>query len=341
MISSPNPIRRSSPIGLRSSPIGARARLLPLLPARTLPALMLTALVLIGAGCASSGASKTPADPEREIRPIGDLVAREKKPDSIGKFLSDLNNDIKAWNGLFLRAQTDEEKARCRLMETHITTVAHQRRAEIVTELESGPLNNRIVAAAALGFTHDVEAQSPLLAALDDQHEDVVSNALYGLWLLGRSDTPADRICPMLSSGRDEGVRTQASLLLMSLTAAGATDPCIAPAARLALIDDSPAVRTHCLLIIANLKDSQSLQAVVDSLHDDKPIVVSAAARALTYLSAQDPHSKGLAARALVKAWVAAKEPMKTTIFRALVETAQSNYGTDEKEWAKWAERLP
>jgi hypothetical protein len=320
----------------RSSISSARARRPGLFGASH----FLLGLALCAAGCASSG-SKEPPAPDREITPIGDLVAREKKPDSIGKFLSDLNNDIKAWNNFFLDAKTDEEKTRSRLMETHITTVAHQRRTEIIQELESGPLNNRIVAAAALGFTHDVEAQSPLIAALDDKEAEVVSNALYGLWLLGRTDTPADRICPLLSSSRDTGVRTQASLLLMSLTAAGAKDACIAPSARLCLTDESPAVRVHCLLILANIEDTSSVQAVIDLLSDETPLVVSAAARALTYLGAKDPHSKGLAARALVKAWIKAKDPTKSTLLRALIEMSQRNYGTDEKEWATWAERLP
>jgi HEAT repeat protein len=100
-------------------------------------------------------------------------------------------------------------------------------------------------------------------------------------------------------------------------------------------------VRVHCALILANLKDSQSIQALIDLLQDEQPIVVSAGVRALVYLGAEDPHSKGLAARALVKAWIASKDPEKSIIFRGLVSCAGSNYGSDEKEWAKWAERLP
>src|SRR4029079_16040482 len=131
------------------------------------------------------------------------------------------------------------------------------------------------------------------------------------------------------------------SLLLMALTASGAKDACIAPSARLCLTDDSTAVRLHCLLILGNVEDTSSVQAVVDLLSDDTPIVIAAAARALTYLGAKDPHSKGLAARALVKAWIKAKDPTKSTLLRALIEMSQRNYGTDEKEWATWAERLP
>jgi hypothetical protein len=76
-------------------------------------------------------------------------------------------------------------------------------------------------------------------------------------------------------------------------------------------------------------------------MQDSKPIVVSAAVRALAYLSKEDPRTKGLVARALVKAWLVSKDPQKSMIFRSMVEAAQRNYGSDEEEWAKWAERLP
>jgi len=157
------------------------------------------------AGCASSGTKSNSSN--APDRPIEELVAATKRPEAIGKFLADVNQAIKAWNNLFLDAQSDAERSRGRLLETHLMTVTHQRRDEIIKELESGPLNNRIVAAAALGFTHDVEAQSPLLAALNDPHEEVIANALFGLWLLGRMDTPIDRICPLFSTRYGDNVR--------------------------------------------------------------------------------------------------------------------------------------
>jgi hypothetical protein len=310
-------------------------------PAAGNAALCLT-LLLCAAGCASSGSTRrAPAEPDREIRPIEELVAATKKPESIGKFLADVNQAIKAWNNLFLDAQSDAERSRGRLLETHLMTVTHQRRDEIIKELESGPLNNRIVAAAALGFTHDIEAQSPLLAALNDPHEEVIANALFGLWLLGRMDTPMDRVCPLFSTRYGDNVRTHASLLLTALTKDGAKDPCALAAARLGLLDTTPEVRVHSALILANLKDLESVQALIDRLQDDEVIVVSAAARTLVYLGTEDPHSKGVAARALVKAWISSKDPVKTVLSRALVTLAESNYGSDEEEWAKWAARLP
>lgn len=313
----------------------------PLLVATTaLPAFAL--LVLLAAGCNSSGQQNVPAAPEREIRPIEDLVEATKKPEPIGKFLVDVSSAILAWNNLTLAATTEAEKSRARLVETHLTTVTHQRRAELVAELENGPLNNRQVAATALGFTHDVEAQSPLIAALADPHDEVVGNALLGLWLLGRADTPLDKICPLLGNMNNEKVRSNAALLMASLTEKGARDACVLPAARIAVLDSSPSVRTHAVYILANCADVDSLQALLDRLYDETPIVVSAAGRALSYLTRQEPRVKGPAARGLVKAWIATNdEPQKSSMFRNLVDMAQGNFGSDEKEWAKWADRLP
>src|SRR4029077_19971494 len=123
---------------------------------------------------------------------------------------------------LFLTAQTEQDKAKARNLEKAIMTVAHNRRAEIQVQLETGPLNKRIVAAAALGFTRDGEAQSALIAALDDPHPEVVASALLGLWLLGRSDTPLDGIARQLKDGATEEVRTNAALCLGALVKAGA-----------------------------------------------------------------------------------------------------------------------
>ena len=300
-------------------------------------------LALVATACSSSGSkqNKGPKEPDREIKPIGDLVAATNQPESIGTFLSEVNSTIKAWNNLFLSANSDQDKRKARLLEDDLMRVTHKRRAELVMELESGPLNNRIVAAAALGFTRESEAQSPLLAALDDQSEEVVSSALLGLWLLGRSDTPLDKICPLLTRGRSENVRTNAALCLATLLQAGAKGDCALQAARLGILDPAPTVRAHCALILADQKDTASMQAIYDLLYDETPLVVSAATRALVFLAREDPHVKGPAARALVKAWLTAKDETKGQLFKGMVALAESNYGSDEKEWIKWADRLP
>jgi len=297
-------------------------------------------------GCASTEQSPA-AEAAEEAKstnpeqPIAQLVEATRKPEPIGKLLQTLDQEITAWNNLFLAAQSETDRAKARNLEKTIMTTTHNRRHEILEQLESGPLTNRIVAAAALGFTRDQAVQSPLLAALDDTEPQVNSAALLGLWLLGRSDTPLDRIAAHLTAGETEEVRTNAALCLSTLVKNGARGPSALPALRIGMLDRSPTVRAHCCLALAELGDTDSFQAIADMLTDRTTLAVAASARALAYLATQDIKLRGKAARAMVGAWIRAEEPAKTSIFRSMVELSGTNYGTDEEEWTKWASRLP
>jgi hypothetical protein len=313
------------------------------LPSKRLVASLSCALVLtVGSACHSTDTKSNSVTPEKDIQPIGEIVESTKKPVSIGMLLTDLNSSIKAWNNLNLAGQSSKDQARARDIELHIQTVAHQRRAEITAELESGPLNNRIVAAAALGFTRNPEALGPLLAALDDSHPEVTSSALIGLWLLQRPDIPLEKICPFFSPDSSDDVRSNAALLIAWLTEQGAKSDCELPRARMGILDPSPSVRTHSAMIMANRLDADSVQALADRLDDETLLVCGASTRAIAYIGKNVPQARGPAARALVKAWIATTdEKRKDVIFRGLVELAQSNYGSNEEEWINWAQRLP
>ncbi len=290
--------------------------------------------------CASPAAKDTAQG--NDPKPVGQLIEATNQPAPIGKFMADLDAAIRAWSNLIMSAQTDEDRRKASLLEQSITASTHKRRGELVEQLESGPLSNRVVAACALGFTHDVEAQSPLIAALDDQHPEVVSNVLLGLMLLGRADTPLSAICGLLSSSPDAGIRRNAAQCAASLVQAGARDDCILPASRLGLVDkDEATVRAHCALILATLEDRTSLLALCDRLYDSVPLVRAAAARAVAYIGKQSPPDKGTAARALVSAASKSEGTTQALFMKSLVELSSVNYGPDMKEWTAWAVRLP
>lgn len=274
-------------------------------------------------------------------QPIAALVEATRTPEPIGKLLATLDQEITAWNNLFLMSQTETDRAKARNLEKSIMTTTYNRRGEIIEQLESGPMNNRIVAAAALGFTRDPAVLSPLLAALDDTEPQVVSSALLSLWLLEQADTPLDRITALLTSGDTEEVRTNAALCLSTLVKKGARSDSLLPALRIGLLDRAPTVRAHCALTLAELGDSNSFQAIADMMMDPTVLVAAAGARAASFLASQDNKLRGKAARAMVGAWIRAEEPAKSSIFRSLVELSGTNYGTDEEEWSKWATRLP
>ncbi len=303
-------------------------------------------LVALASACASteqSPAAEAAAEAKSAApeQPIAQLVEATRTPEPIGKLLQTLDQEITAWNNLFLAAQSETDRAKARNLEKSIMTTTYNRRQEILEQLETGPLTNRIVAAAALGFTRDQSVQSPLLAALDDTEPQVVSAALLGLWLLGRQDTPLDRIAAHVTGGETEEVRTNAALCLSTLVKNGARGPSALPALRIGLLDRSPTVRAHCCLALAELGDSESFQAIADMMTDSTTLAVAASARAVGYLATQDIKLRGKAARAMVGAWIRAEEPAKSSIFRSMVELSGTNYGTDEEEWGKWATRLP
>lgn len=315
---------------------------------QSIPPAVLSFLLVIASACASSTTELSPAaEAAQEAKstapeqPIASIVEASRTPEPIGKLLVTLDHEITAWNNLFLSAQTETDRAKARNLEKSIMTTTFNRRGEILEQLESGPLTNRIVAAAALGFTRDPAVQGPLLAALDDPESQVVSGALLGLWLLGREDTPLDRISAQLTGGETEEVRTNAALCLSTLVKAGARSPSAIPALRIGLLDRAPTVRAHCALALAELGDTESFQAIADMMTDTTTLTAAAAARAVSFLATQDGKLRGKAARAMVGAWIRADEPAKTSIFRSMVELSGTNYGTDEQEWAKWATRLP
>lgn len=309
-------------------------------------ALPLVLLSVAASSCASTShtpAEEAAANPESTApqQPIAEIVEATRTPEPIGKLLQTLDQQITAWNNLFLAAQSEVDRAKTRNLEKSIMTLTHNRRQEIVEQLETGPPTNRIVAAAALGFTRDQSVQSPLLAALDDEEPQVVSAALIGLWLLGRADTPLDRIAALLTAGETVETRTNAALCLSTLIRNGARSPSVLPALRIALIDNSPTVRAHSGLALAELGDSESFQAIADMMNDPTTLAVAASARAVAFLATKDNKLRGKAARAMVGAWIRADDPAKTSIFRSMVELSGTNYGSDEEEWTKWATRLP
>ena len=301
--------------------------------------LLLLVAGLLAGGCSSASTNKkTDAEgPE----PIGKLVEATNKPAPIGKLLAELDMQMRSWNNECLTAQTAEDRTKARLLEKNLIAETHKRRAEITEQLESGPLNNRVIAASALGFTHEREALSPLLAALDDSSDEVVGNALLGLMLLEQKDTPLAPICRLMQSSRDDGVRRNAAQCLAALVYDGDRGDCVLPAARLGLADTEPAVRSQCCMILATLVDPTSVQALCDRLYDETPLVVAAAARAVSYLGTQSMTDKGACARALAKSFSETRGLIHLQLHKSLVELSGSDHGKEPEEWIAWATRLP
>ena len=212
----------------------------PRIHTRSLVGLACAALVLCCA-CASTPEEKTGDTPN----PI-----QVQDPEPIGKFLADFDKSVAQWSSLTLTASTSTEYREARVLESVLVESTTRRGDELIKELESGPPINRIRAAAALGFTRSVEAQSPLLAALSDSNPDVVHNALLGLAVLGRGDTPLDgsAICSSAAPTHRRAARPRA---MRSIVGAGGTSDKVVGIARRALVDTEPFVRVQCALTSA------------------------------------------------------------------------------------------
>lgn len=296
------------------------------------------ALGLLVASCASTGDTPVPGTPEKDpVRP----ELREEAP--IGMFLAEADSAIQSWCNLALTASTPARRNQMRMLEQVLNDRMARRCDELVRELSSGPPINRIRAAAALGFSGKVEAQSPLLAALSDPQPDVAHNALLGLAVLARADTPLDEVCRRAEFDSDPQTRAQAAFALRAIVNAGGSGDCARGTARRGLSDPEPFVRSQCALVLGLLADGESVPALTGMLKDEHAHVQSAAAEGLLLMVERDATQKGPVGRALVSTWLEArsKDPLKRITMDTLVQISDVNYGDDVMHWNEWAKRLP
>jgi HEAT repeat protein len=299
---------------------------------RALGALLAFCAATALAACASTS-DKSDADKANLIQMQPD--------DPIGKFLADLDKTVVQWSNLTLTASTAAEQREARVLESVLVERTSKRRDDLIKELEGGPPINRIRAAAALGFTRAVEAQSPLLAALEDTNPDVVHNALLGLAVLGRGDTPLEPICKLLERSPDSQTRAQAAWAMRAIVGAGGTGDTVLTTARRALVDTEPFVRTECALTLGILADKDSVPALGDALYDTAQLASRAAGEALVLIAKKEPSQKGPVGRKLVEALNKGDSRLARRAKEALVQVSDVNYGDDVKLWTEWAKRLP
>lgn len=304
---------------------------------RALAASCLAGLVLPGCKTTPDQGLTNSKDP----KPIADLVERTRVPEAIGKVIADLDLELRAWTRLKMTAATAEDRTKARELEKVIATTAHARRVELIDQLQTGPLGNRIVVAFALGFTRDPEVLSPLVACLEDSNPEVVGNALLGLMVLGNTNVPLERICDLMRASSDPWVRTNAAQCLSNMVGAGAEASCVLATARLGISDTEPGVRSHSALLLGTMLDSESMQALLDLLHDPVPLVSTATIHALVWIGQHQDKSKGAVARGLSAQLETAHNPLRAQLLRGLGELSGVSYGDESKKWIEWAARLP
>ncbi len=267
---------------------------------------------------------------------------------SVGYYLTDLDNQLKAWTNLKLTANSNRDRRILRGLERELTQVTARRQDDLLAQLESGYPKNRAVAAVALGFTGDTAVVSPLLNALADPDPEVVNNALLGIGVLASPDTPLAQLCYVLNTDPDAWTRNNAAYAMQAIVYANVVergappeDDCVLEACRDALIDSEPGVRAQAASILGILLDEESLQPLGDLLYDEVPLVSKAAAASLANIGRKRMESKGAVGRLLVNALERVKPSQRAYIITQLQRVSAEDYGDDTELWVEWAYRLP
>lgn len=259
----------------------------------------------------------------------------------LGKFLADMSSSIQAWSQKTLAATSRTELRKQNILEHRITQLARERKEDLLYSLEAGPQRNRVIAAAALGFTRDPDALSPLLDALEDTDPRLVGNALLGLTVLEHPDTPTERISSILRYDPNPQLRWGAAYCARTLIERGVRDEELTDAGRSALLDTEPVVRSQCCLLLAIIGDAESFGAMEGLIRDPVPLVASAAIRAIGLLGENATDIRGDCARALTNELGTENRVMNERIRRSLVRLSNRDYGNDVDRWRMWSMRLP
>jgi hypothetical protein len=311
------------------------------------------AILGLALGCASADPKPEPAAATPEGVPVEnpsdeplkwneDMNRDQRK---IGLILLELDKSLRIWNDLVLAGRTTRDAHSVKLIEEAITHDAATHFDEIVDQLAGGPPNNRRIAAAALGFSRIPRALAPLLAALSDADAEVVSNALLSLGTLRAPETPLTRVAGFMTDHPAPNVRNNAARALRALLSPATIEEeraAARTAARRAIGDADPAVRTSALLLLAELGDYESLERIAVALDDEVALVARAASRAVAHIGANRAQSYGTAARALTAAMLRVEAGAVRDAIRTDLQTLSGrNYGDDDDEWLMWANRLP
>jgi hypothetical protein len=298
---------------------------------------LLAVLLLLLSSCVSS--PDPVVEDEFDYESLGPAT---REGHSIGKYLADLSTSMSAWMEKTMNASTSQDREKQSLLEINIRERVRNRQEEIQLELETGPTQNRITAAAALGFSSDPAMLSPLLAALDDPNEKVVGNAILGLTMLNSPDTPMERIGELVRHSANPKTRWSAANCVRSLVEAGADGSAVLDSVRAGLTDlEEPMVRSQCALTIALTGDAESIPALDLLLYDPVPLVSRSAAKALSYLGRTLDTAKGDTARALVGALTEGDRELSLRVHPSLTRLSHRDFGMDEEAWTEWALRLP
>jgi hypothetical protein len=234
--------------------------------------------------------------------------------------------------------QTEQRRGQAAPLENILTIKVVTHFDDVLGALQAGPRERQLVAAWALGFArvpqNDRGIPSPndrarvaLVAVLTETDDELLRNALLGLWKLGDPATPIQPLVDLLVQHHDPDVRANAALALGSVLrpddAAVANDALL-----VALGDEEPRVRVHAALLARRFPSPAASQRMEQLLpREQTPLVRAAFATALGAARSRD------AAPLLVGMLSSPREVESSAAHNALTEIFGTDKGPKADDW--------
>lgn len=255
--------------------------------------------ILAAAACGAPGFRADKTDPPYTLEPYTPPPGRVAL--TTGELILECERHLRAWQEAMAAPRTAENQEAIAAIERALLAVVHREKNRLEEQATSGPPVNRAVASAALGFSNDAEVLPLLANNAADSHPAVRANALLGLGVLARPETP---LRPIHTAAVDPASTSEvlrnaafAALRLASVLQSDQGGDLGATFAAL-LGSADPAVRTQAALGAGIVRAAHLVPQLTDLLTGDpQPQVRMAAAVALGNIGA--PGAAPALARAL------------------------------------------
>ncbi|MFO0981239.1 MAG: HEAT repeat domain-containing protein [Planctomycetota bacterium] len=306
------------------------------LAASSCVSLALTALL----ACANPDTAPTPLT-ESERAALTEPVEHNYGPtgDKTTLFNS-LDLNLRTWNDTAAKQLRDDLRLRNQLGAI-LTRQVFWNFDTILNELKTGNQRNRVIAAAALGFTPTISkddkeeprsrrAVPALLEALDEGDDLLTQNAMLALQQIADPDTPREPIFKLLLNHHNPEVRANAALAAARLIRPEEASRWLAELSAAYNSDDEPKVKLHVVKALGNTKHADAAFVLTRALNDKTPTVQAAAADALGNLGFPE------ACRYLIDKLDAGVAAVRDIAHDALCRLAGKDYGTRRDDWQDW-----
>lgn len=300
-------------------------------------------LILLFAACTSSGPQKLDPIPltDEEIAFLQKLNDPEATSlvQEVPELFHGLSNLLSAWWDSALAKDSPKDIRIYTSLGDLLTRRVYFNFETILNQLDNGPPPNRVIAAAALGFSRIPEndhypqihprAIEALIEVLDCGNDSIVENALLSLYVLGDPNTPLEPVLDIMTQHHAPNVRANAALAVQAIATPEKSD-IILPYVLPGLKDDEPKVRNHSILIATKLRHPSTIEPLLELLMDPYPLIRANSAQALGEVA--DIRICGELIPLLASAYPIERE----CALKSLRKLSGEEYGFEAEDWQSW-----